>query len=115
MLENNEYRMFKSNTYIVDENEEPPADWFVGYCQRCATRINNRYYAVRIPVVSGGWTGCFCSIPCMRQFYLERDDLEDSIESNSLIALDRAVDELERELMQIGIQDRIDDSELEEL
>lgn len=107
ILRNNGYRMFSNNTYIVDENEEAPDDWFLGYCQRCARRISNRYYSVRLPIASGGWYGCFCSFPCMRQFYLERDDYEYSNESNPLLIIDSQTKELEKKLYEIGIQDRM--------
>lgn len=38
-----------------------PDDWFLGACQYCGDRIENRIYALREPVITGGWRGCYCS------------------------------------------------------
>lgn len=36
-------------------------DWFTGECEACAKIITKRSHALRIPMIGGGWYGCFCS------------------------------------------------------
>ena len=49
-------------------------DWFRGSCDKCARNINRKYYAVREPLVGGGWRGCFCSYSCMAEFCMPRSE-----------------------------------------
>ena len=42
-------------------------DWFRGSCDQCLRRIDARHYAVRQPLLHGGWRGCYCSIACVEQ------------------------------------------------
>jgi len=48
--------------------EEPldQLEWFTGVCQTCQKRIPQKFWAVRRPVVMGGWVGTFCSFECAR-------------------------------------------------
>lgn len=43
-------------------------DWFTGVCQNpgCKNRIKFKHYALRVPIVTGGWKGCYCSFACIR-------------------------------------------------
>lgn len=52
-----------------EEPEKPmsPESWFTGTCDGCDLRIRDISHALRYPVVSGGWVGCFCSIPCLKE------------------------------------------------
>jgi hypothetical protein len=42
-------------------------EWFTGRCdnQACLLYIRRKHYAVRMPMESGGWMGCFCSFGCI--------------------------------------------------
>jgi hypothetical protein len=42
---------------ITDEQE----DWFTGECAVCFRRLFSRRYACRLPILGGGWRGCYCS------------------------------------------------------
>lgn len=66
----NQDRMFICSYYDHDiENEDEGTvnnpNWFTGYCDQCNKIIDNYRYAVRIPMVKGGWKGNFCSWSCV--------------------------------------------------
>ena len=42
-------------------------DWFRGSCDKCLRRISKRHYAVRQPLLHGGWRGCYCSFECLEK------------------------------------------------
>jgi len=42
-------------------------EWFEGECQNCYRVIRKKCYAVRLPIESGGWRGCYCSFRCLRE------------------------------------------------
>lgn len=46
-----------------DEENEHRDDWFTGVCgyDKCNRRIEERHQAKRIPLLDGGWEGCYCS------------------------------------------------------
>ena len=85
--------------YINDEEvdeigENELADWFTGRCDQCFNPIKYPHYAVRQPLETGGWLGCFCSWICVRT-----DIPKDSI-------TDDLINIFEEQLNIIGIQDR---------
>lgn len=41
--------------------------WFTGKCDECMLVIEKECYAVRMPLETGGFEGCFCSFECMRK------------------------------------------------
>jgi len=57
-------RMLLCNVYDADEEGED-YDWFGGACEVCGMRIKHRHYALRMPELSGGWSGCYCSWKCV--------------------------------------------------
>lgn len=66
----NEYggeRMLTSRYRDYIEEEGRYFDWFTGSCDECYKKIKYRWYAVRKPVIIGGWFGCFCSWDCCRK------------------------------------------------
>jgi hypothetical protein len=71
-------------------------EWFLGYCQQCLNRIQNKFWAVRKPLVDGGWIGCFCSWDCVRES-IDKPD----------IALREIINASEEQLIKIGIQERL--------
>lgn len=52
------------------EPDTPPRlltdEWFLGYCERCRRTVLAPCHAVRYPILTGGWVGCFCSTRCAR-------------------------------------------------
>lgn len=65
-------RMFLCNDFLECESEEEDVDdceytgnWFSGVCSICSRVIPKKYYAVRLPLVGGGWKGCYCSFSCL--------------------------------------------------
>ncbi len=61
-------------------------DWFMDFCDFCEDRIPYRNLALRIPMQHGGFMGCYCSIQCIEEVYLngdvERIYLVDALVSN---------------------------------
>jgi hypothetical protein len=43
------------------------AEWFSGECDNCSRKIINKSCAIRFPLVTGGWRGCYCSVSCMKE------------------------------------------------
>lgn len=39
-------------------------NWYKNKCQSCENEIPTMYEAIRIPIITGGWRGCFCSEDC---------------------------------------------------
>lgn len=49
-------------------------DWFSGFCESCDRKILKSWYALRIPLMSGGWKGCYCSWPCVNSATLHKGE-----------------------------------------
>lgn len=71
-----------------------PCPWFEGGCEICHKTIEHYRYAVRLPIIGGGFIGCFCSFECMY-----KTDLPLSEDNDHLI------DELQDILTNVGIED----------
>jgi hypothetical protein len=41
-------------------------NWFTGQCDKCPNKIKWKHYALRMPLETGGWRGCYCSFECIR-------------------------------------------------
>lgn len=56
-----------------------PYAWFSGVCgsNKCERVIERARYAVREPLLLGGWRGCFCSWDCVRD-HVDRNVLTDT-------------------------------------
>lgn len=134
-------RMFLDTRMEYDENDEIKLDdWFTGSCFQCHDRIQHKHYAVRRPLLKGGWIGCFCSWDCVRNFtednFLyengsgESDSDEDNEEENddneeedgklkkmnsnlrNLLQTEiKFIDNFEVQMNRVGIADREDSSE----
>ena len=78
-------------------------DWFTGHCQVCLNRIRNRYFAIRKPLVHGSWKGCYCSFECLREDYDQPE-----------IGAMAIIEAVEKQMNEIGIQDRITQKDLNE-
>ena len=71
-------------------------DWFTGSCDQCFRQIRRRHWAVRKPLMYGGWKGCFCSWKCVAETIEDpRDDL--------IIGM---AGYMEAQMKALGIQDR---------
>jgi hypothetical protein len=77
-------------------------EWFLGYCQECYQKIPKKCYAIRIPLVMGGFIGCFCSKQCM----LKNGDYFDELKDEPSQIQSTMIDIMEQQLMTFGIQDR---------
>lgn len=53
-------------SYDGEKIEEVYSSWFTGRCQVCLRSIRDLSHAVRLPLEEGGWSGCYCSIDCIR-------------------------------------------------
>jgi hypothetical protein len=56
--------------YDDDEDEDTdvsPDGWFTGNCDRCTKIIRDLSHALRFPLATGGWVGCYCSEDCIRK------------------------------------------------
>lgn len=89
-------RMFISNVYDFNEDNDEAYYWFAGHCLNCGLRIRRFSHALRIPEKCGGWKGCYCSSDCA----LKQIDDDD-------IITQRLLEEVVNDLNTIGIQDRI--------
>lgn len=99
-------RMF-TDMYIEfnDDDELPIDNWFTGVCQQCNSRIKKYHHAVRLPRHGGGWIGCYCSWPCVRENVEETfgNDPDFSTVYKFQIEL---TNQIEKSLNEIGIQER---------
>ena len=96
--------MFTCVDFEYWDNEDPDAeigepDWFTGVCDWCTAKIRNRYYAVRRPLLKGGWEGCYCSIGCLKE------EIDQTYSSQDIMAM-HLVQVLEEQLKKYGIYDR---------
>lgn len=71
-------------------------DWYGGSCDSCFKRIRYRHWAVRKPLASGGWMGCFCSWACVLESLTKPED----------VVVSRLVESFKEQINEIGIQDR---------
>ena len=106
MVQNYKYggcRMFLTNLFDYNFEDDYLEDWFDGSCDFCLKRIEKRWYSLRIPRVHGGWENCVCSFDCMRNLVSAReaDTGEPEVLTHELI------NQYEEKITKIGIQDRI--------
>lgn len=99
-------RMFICNTYLREDVWGiKDVDWFTGNCDYCNKRIRHYYLAVRKPVITGGWIGCYCKWKHVRKS--ERMPLTDLIEPFSPITIvDRMILYFENEIQKVGVYKR---------
>lgn len=81
-----------NNVDIMDQHDFI-ADWFRESCDKCSRRIAKRCYAIREPLLHGGWRGCYCSLECLT-----------SMPMNNHQAM--MVGRIKEQLSVIGIRDR---------
>lgn len=89
-------RMMTDIQFEVDEyTGEGLPHWFTGSCDHCRKKILKMVHAVREPVFTGGWKGCYCSWDCVIDMVLlpvaDKDDEERlKIEAEAIKANERA-------------------------
>lgn len=56
----------------VEENDVVPPnfDWFQYECQYCRRAITSPSNAWRYPKPQGSWKGCYCSVKCVKSYFL---------------------------------------------
>ena len=101
-------RMFICQHHVEFEDSDEvgfPDDWFIGKCmyRKCQKIIESRVHAIREPVRSGGWFGCFCSAEHLTAF-MDEENGGYQVDPNQLVEVQEIVEDLKR----IGIQDRIE-------
>jgi hypothetical protein len=42
-------------------------DWFKKKCNECKKKIRSKHHALRLPLLYGGWQGCYCSFDCLKK------------------------------------------------
>lgn len=63
-------RMFLCNDFCNDEFVDEKLstnDWYTGYCGCCGLSIPNKKWCLRLPLLCGGWKGCYCSPDCLKR------------------------------------------------
>lgn len=85
---------------VIDEmieitNDYASLDWFTGNCDYCKRKIRYKHHAVRMPMSSGGWDGCYCSWK-----HIKADIADPSSPIHELVKL------FEIEMIEKGIYDR---------
>lgn len=58
---------------IVENENYDLVDWFRNSCDYCLKKIRAKHHALRRPMISGGWVGCFCSWNCIIESYSDKD------------------------------------------
>jgi hypothetical protein len=96
-------RMFSCAVFDYDDQDLSYYDWFTGICDICHKGIARRQYALRMPIAPGGWVGIYCSFDCLRKGVDQREEDERKPE----LPIRIMVDNIERQIYQIGIQDLI--------
>jgi hypothetical protein len=88
-------RMFLCTEFEEDE-EEIASSWFLDECEVCNNNIHCKSHALRMPLLHGGWKGCYCSFKCLKE------NISDEI--TALI-----VGRIKEQLKVIGIRDQLPD------
>lgn len=103
-------RMLCCNHYDESEEENDEGekeDWFTENCDFCSLVIRDKRYAVRIPMLEGGWSGCYCSIECIRKALFPNPEDNEVIVDTPAESVDftlALVNAMEKRLLEVGIQ-----------
>lgn len=105
-------RMFTCDKFDYDEDKGTVNNWFRGSCDSCMRRIEKKHYALRKPMLMGGWIGCYCSTECIRQLMIGSDYCCETIEIDAVT--NELIKKMEQSLVEIGIYDPYEPEEIEE-
>lgn len=61
--------------YVEDEFDAPD-EWFTGRCDYCKREISHEHWAIREPLINGGWLGCYCGFQCLKKGATEDHPLQ---------------------------------------
>jgi hypothetical protein len=50
----------------TEYEEHNPNAWFTGICDSCKRKISDISYALRYPILDGGFIGTYCSVDCLK-------------------------------------------------
>ena len=103
-LEKGRFNMFTCITFDYDADSNIVTPWFTGSCFQCLRKIRYYWYAVRLPVTTGGWTDCYCSWKCVRE-RISSPSFTSNSTGGALGSL-LLVNKFEEEITRVGIQDR---------
>jgi len=101
-------RMFLCNHDNKNENlqiKPGKYSWFSGKCDMCLNKIEKYHHAVRRPLITGGWSGCYCCFDCVRNFYISLFHYENT-DTENYATYSFGIDYFEDKILQDGIQDR---------
>jgi hypothetical protein len=95
---------------LYDDVDEFSPDWFTETCSYCEKTIVHKSYAVRIPEVEGGWSGCFCSFKHAEESLF--NDIDEEEKNNEILKLFNDnhikkyfIDYFKEKINEIGIYD----------
>lgn len=60
--------------YDIMDQHVNIVDWFRRSCDKCLRSITKRQYAVRQPLLHGGWRGCYCGFGCLEQMITNKHE-----------------------------------------
>lgn len=82
---------------VVEKERFAELEWFDGKCQHlpCSKKIRAKHHALRMPLETGGWRGCYCSFDC----------IVDDIIGDNIVRLD-LVGRMREQIEDVGIYDR---------
>lgn len=93
-----EFENYSDDNGPINEDSYEGIEWFTGYCANkdCKTpKIREYWHAIRMPMTHGGYYGCYCSFECMRGNKAVDD-----------MVIDFLINQMEKRINEIGIQDR---------
>lgn len=64
----------QGDDYDIMDQHVVITDWFRGSCDKCSRRIGKRHYAVRQPLLHGGWRGCYCGFECLEKIITNKHE-----------------------------------------
>lgn len=57
-------RMLTCNCFEFDDFDNPSEYFYDGSCRICNVEINDERSVIRLPLINGGWIGCYCCYEC---------------------------------------------------
>jgi hypothetical protein len=89
-------RMLTCHEYHENTEDIDKTKWFTGACDYCFNQIPYKHWAVRRPLVTGGFLGCYCTWDCIR-----------ADTKSSQKGVQKLINIFEQQMISIGIQDRL--------
>lgn len=99
-------RMLKCDYFEIDP-DTGESDAYDGVCWKCYLHLRHKWYAVRAPMVGGGWKGWFCNWDCVIKWLDTVYDPSFSDEKE-IEKLDELVSNMRLLIDKYGIVDRLE-------